>query len=34
MPFSLLKFGLNKDYPFEQIADCRAPLISSRTMTW
>src|SRR6056300_358621 len=25
MPFSLLKFGLNKDYPFEQIADLPAP---------
>ena len=25
MPFSLLKFGLNKDYPFEQIADLPGP---------
>lgn len=25
MPFSLLKFGLNKDYPFEQIADLPPP---------
>ena len=25
MPFSLLKFGLNKHYPFEQIADLPGP---------
>ena len=25
MPFSLLKFGLNKDFPFEQIADLPGP---------
>ena len=25
MPFSPLKFGLNKDYPFEQIADLPGP---------
>ena len=25
MPFSLLKFGLNKDFPFEQIADLPSP---------
>jgi hypothetical protein len=25
MPFSLLKFGLNKDFPFEQVADLPSP---------
>ena len=25
MPFSLLKFGLNKDFPFERIADLPSP---------
>jgi len=25
MPFSLLKFGLNKDYPFEQSPDLPQP---------
>ena len=25
MPFSLLKFGLNKDFPFERVADLPGP---------
>jgi len=34
MPFSLLKFGLNKDYPFEQSPDLPQPSALNPLMMW